>query len=79
MQEQSVVALKKYGEIQFHVGEWMDRHGVTKGALARLANIRYEVAKKWYNGDIERIDADVLARICYVLDCDLHDLISYHK
>ncbi len=79
MEEQSVVVLKNYGKIEFHIQEWMDARGMTKGALARLANVRYEVAKKWYQGDVERMDTDVLARICFALNCDLSDILTYQK
>lgn len=79
MQDNSVIELKNYGHIRFHVKEIMDKQGITRGALSRLANVRYEVAQKWYDGNLERIDTDVLARICYALNCDLHDILSYEK
>ncbi len=79
MKENSVIALKDYGKVEFHVKEIMDSKGITRGRLTKLANIRYEVATKWYDGKVERIDIDVLARICFALDCELHDLISYRK
>ena len=30
-------------------------------------------------GQVERIDADLLARLCYVLDCELEDIIQYRR
>lgn len=79
MNHQSVLTMKEYGSIQLHVKERMDEKGMTRGALSRLAHIRYEVATKWYLGQVERIDVDVLARICWVLDCKVEDLITYEK
>ena len=35
------------------------------------------IIDKWYNGNVEKIDADVLARICYVLECKAEDIIRY--
>ena len=57
----------------------MDSKNLTRSALAKLADVRFEVADKWYNGNIERMDIDVLTRICYVLDCNISDLMSYSK
>ena len=40
-------------------------------------NARFEVIDKWYNGHVEKFDADVLARICFVLECTPGDIIRY--
>ncbi|WP_317854462.1 helix-turn-helix transcriptional regulator [Chakrabartyella piscis] len=79
MKNNSVITLKDYGEIEFKLKEFMDERNITRGALSRLANIRHEVATKWYFGNIEKMDLDVLARICFALDCDINDIISYKK
>lgn len=79
MEDKSVLTLKEYGSVVFHVKELMDAKSITRGALSRLAHIRYEVATKWYEGKVERIDIDVLARICWVLECQIEDLITYEK
>ena len=55
----------------------MDKQQITRNALARAVNTRFEVIDKWYNGHVEKIDADVLARICYVLNCTPADIIHY--
>lgn len=68
---------KDYGYIEVNIKDFMDAKGVTKNALARAINARFEVINKWYQGDVERIDTDILARICYVLECTPADVISY--
>jgi putative transcriptional regulator len=75
----SIFEIKDYGKVHFHVKEIMDRKNMTRSKLAKLANIRFEVADKWCSGEIERMDIDVLTRICYVLDCKISDLMTYHK
>ena len=40
-------------------------------------NTRYEVIDKWYQGSLEKIDADILARICFVLHCQVKDILEY--
>ncbi|MBR2408268.1 MAG: helix-turn-helix transcriptional regulator [Lachnospiraceae bacterium] len=55
----------------------MDRRGISRNALARAVNTRFEVIDKWYQGHIEKIDADILARICFVLECTPEDIIRY--
>ena len=33
--------------------------------------------RNYRDNKIQRLDIDILKRLCYVLDCDLHDLIEY--
>ena len=72
-----VFSMKEYGHIEIYLKELMEERGVTRNALARATNTRFEVINKWYQGHVEKIDADVLARICYILDCNPGDIILY--
>ncbi len=72
-----IFSMKEYGHIEIRLKEIMEARGVTRNALARATNTRFEVINKWYQGHVEKIDADVLARICYILDCEPGDLIIY--
>ena len=57
----------------------MDERKITRNALAKRVNTRFEVIDKWYNNQIENIDLDILARICFVLSCDTNDILKYEK
>ena len=72
-----IISINDYGCIHITLKKIMDEKGVSRNALARAINARFEVIDKWYNGHVEKIDADVLARICYVLDCTPEDIIKY--
>ena len=74
----SVVNLNSYGKITVRLKELMEERGITRYRLAKLADTRFEVVEKWCNGTVERIDTDVLARFCYILDCEVTDIIQYH-
>lgn len=69
--------IKDYGHIEINIKPIMDEKNISRNALARAINTRFEVIDKWYNGHVEKIDADVLARICYVLECSPADIIIY--
>ncbi len=76
----SVITINDYGKITVHIKEIMDSKGITRNFLAKASNTRFEVINKWYNGQVEKMDLDILARICYVLDCSPADIIIYsHK
>lgn len=73
----SVLAVKDYGRISLHLKEIMDRKGIKRNYLARVSNTRFEVIDKWYNNELEKMDLDILARICYVLECTPAEIIKY--
>ncbi len=75
--EKELFTINEYGHIEIHLKELMDERHITRNALARAINARFEVIDKWYHGHVEKIDADVLARICFVLNCTPGDIIFY--
>lgn len=75
--KKEIYTLNQYGSIEIKLKEIMDAKNISRNALARAINARFEVIDKWYNGHVEKIDADVLARICYVLECSPADIIIY--
>lgn len=74
-----VSTIQNYGEIKIKLRELMEEKGLTRYQLSRLTNTRFEVINKWYNGNVERIDSDVLARLCFSLGCRVEDIIEYYK
>lgn len=74
-----LIVLKDYGKIVFRIGEVMDKKGISRNKLCALTGIRFEVADRYYKGNIERLDIDVFTRICCVLNCNTGDLIEYRK
>ena len=74
----SVISTTSYGNISIHLKEVLEKREITRYRLAKLAGTRFEVVEKWYSGTVERIDSDILARFCYILDCDIDDIIKYN-
>ncbi len=75
----SVVNINTYGNISVHLKEIIEEKGITRYRLAKLADTRFEVVEKWCSGTVERIDSDVLARFCYILNCDVNDIVKFNK
>ena len=72
-----VFSMIEYGHVEIQLKEIMEKRGITRNALARATNTRFEVINKWYQGHVEKLDTDVLARICYILDCTPGDIVIY--
>ena len=77
--ENSILYARDYGGIRLHLQELMDRQGINRNQMAKRIGSRFEVVDKWYSGQLEQLDLDVLARLCFVLDCQVGDLLEYTK
>lgn len=75
--ENKLFTINEYGQIKIMLKEIMEKQNISRNALARAVDTRFEVINKWYNGHVEKIDTDVLARICFVLNCTPGDIIHY--
>ncbi len=75
----TVFTLNDYGKVELRLKELLDSRGMARNTLAEAIGTRFEVIDKWYKNKIEKLDLDILARICYVLDCSPADIIGYDK
>lgn len=71
---------KEYGHIRVKLAEVLDSRGITRNKLRTLTGTKYEVIDRYYKGiSIEMVDLDFLAKVCYVLDCKISDLLEYQR
>ena len=70
---------RNYGAVELRLKELMDQRNLNRNQMAKMINVRFEVVDKWYKGSMERIDLDVLARICFVLGCQPGDILLYRE
>lgn len=77
MKDKAVLVRANYGHVELRLKEIMDARGISRNQLAKRIDARFEVVGKWYKGEVEKMDLDILARICYALDCTAEDIIRY--
>lgn len=77
MKTNSVIEYKNYGKVVLHLDTIMDAKGINRNTISKLTNVRFEVIDKWYSGSVERMDLDILAKLCFVLNCQVNDLLEY--
>ena len=66
-----------YGEIKIHLKEILEERNISLNQLSFRAEMQRTQLRNYRDNKIQRLDIDILKRLCYVLDCDLHDLIEY--
>lgn len=75
----TIITIKDYGKVDVCLKQILDERGLLRNYLAKASNTRFEVINKWYSNQVEKLDLDVLARICYVLNCTPSDIIKYNN
>ena len=70
-------ASNDYGEIKIHLKEVLEKRNVSLNQLSFRAEMQRTQLRNYRDNKIQRLDIDILKRLCYVLDCDLTDLIEY--
>jgi len=66
-----------YGKLESNLKKVMDEKNISIYQICRLTGLKFEVVKKYYDNTITRYDSDVVAKFCFVLECDSSDIISY--
>lgn len=70
----------EYGSIQIKLAEVMESRGITRNRLKTLTGVKYEVIDWYYRANrVERVDLDFFAKVCYVLNCKIEDLLEYKE
>lgn len=77
--ESSIFSMREYGRVIINIKDIMEKRKITRNKLAKLTGATFNVINRYYNNELYRIDLDVIARICYVLDCEIVDIIEYKK
>lgn len=75
----SVYTLKDYGKVTINLKEIIDKKGISRNKLCNMIATNYDLVNRYYNNKVIRIDLDIIARLCYVLNCSVNDIIKYEK
>ena len=67
----------EYGKIKLKLDKLLESKGVSINKLSKIADMQRTQIKNYRNNKMVRYDADVLARICTALNCDISDLLEY--
>lgn len=74
----SLMDIKQYGKVKIKLSQLMDKKGITRNKLRTLTGTKYDVIDRYYKAEnVERVDLDFIAKVCYVLNCKVEDILEY--
>ena len=65
------------GSIRINLDKLIKEAGISKNKLSHRAETQRSQIYHYCNNEITRLDTDVLARLCTVLDCQIGDLLEF--
>jgi putative transcriptional regulator len=78
--DNGIFYLKDYGKVTITLKEIMNRKGMTRNKLASLTGLVFNTINRYYQpAPITSVDLDILAKICFILGCEIGDLLKYEK
>ena len=69
--------MEEYGTIRIKLDELIEKSGISKNKLSHRAEMQRTQINNYCKNNITRLDADVLARLCTVLECQIGDLLEF--
>lgn len=69
--------MKKFGTIKIHAAELIQKRDISKNKLCQRAEMQRTQLNRYCDNTVTRLDIDVLARLCTVLDCEISDLLEF--
>ena len=69
--------MNEYGTIKIKLDELIKKSGISKNKLSHKAEMQRTQLNNYCKNKITRLDTDVLARLCTVLQCSIGDLIEF--
>lgn len=73
-----IIEYKDFGYIKIKLHEIMKEKNITTYELSTKTGIRFQTIKKLREAfEVTRINVDVIAKLCYVLECKVEDLLEY--
>lgn len=69
--------MEQYGTIRIKLAELIEDRGISKNKLSHRAEMQRTQINHYCNNTITRLDTDVLARLCTVLECGIGELIEF--
>lgn len=68
-----------FGDINVKLDNLMNKRNISTYELSTKSNVRFQTIQALRQNTSTRIDLNVLAKLCFALDCKVEDIIEYQE
>ena len=65
------------GQVTLKIEKLLEQYNMSISKFARETKIQYKQAKRYSNGNMQKVDLVILARICHTFKCSISDILEY--
>lgn len=69
--------MEDWGHVDLKLDEFMKKNNISRSTLSRNAQIHYNQLLKYCRNDMQKVDLNILARICKTINCEIGEIIKY--
>ena len=69
--------MEDWGHVDLKLDEFMKKNNISRSSLSRNAQIHYNQLLKYCTNDMQKVDLNILARICKTINCEIGEIIEY--
>ena len=66
-----------YGVVKMNNEELLEKAGISKNKICKDLDLPRPNFNKYCRNQFQRIDANLIAKLCFYLDCTVDELIKY--
>ena len=71
--------MQNFGKIIFKIDQVLEEKNISKNKLEKKASLQRTQLNSYCNNKVKRLDLATIAKICYVLDCEIADIMEYER
>ena len=69
--------MEDWGHVDLKLDEFMKKNNISRSSLSRNAEIHYNQLLKYCKNDMQKVDLNILARICKTINCEIGEILKY--
>lgn len=69
--------MQDFGRVIFKIEQVLEDKDISKNKLEKEASLQRTQLNSYCNNKVKRVDLTTIAKICYVLDCEIADIMEY--